>query len=163
MTRKEYAALASRLAVGAVLIYAGASKAAGPAEEFANILSAYDVIPRDFIMPVAALMPWIELVVGWALILGVQTRLAAAAAGIFFVSFLGALGSTVLRGIALPNCGCFGESLHLSPLQAFVMDACLFALCFFGWRMGPGLASLDSWTKGGYNGAREQKANSGHR
>jgi len=149
MTHREHAALAARLAAGAVLVYAGASKAAGPAEEFAYIISAYDVIPRDFTLPAAALMPWIELLVGWALILGFRTRLAAAAAGALFLAFVLAVGSTVLRGIALPNCGCFGESLHFSPAQAFVMDACLLALCWFGWRMGPGPASLDSWTERG--------------
>ena len=149
MTHKEHAALASRLAIGAVLIYAGASKAAGPAEEFAYILSAYDVIPKDFTLPAAAVIPWVELFVGWALILGFQTRLAAAAAGALFVAFMGAVGSTVLRGIALPNCGCFGEALHFTPLQAFVMDTCLLVLCWFGWRMGPGPASLDSWTERG--------------
>lgn len=144
MTYKERAALASRLAVGAVLIYAGASKAAGPAEEFAYILSVYDVLPRDFTLPAAALMPWIELFVGWALILGFRTRLAAAAGGALFLAFLGAVGSTVLRGITLPNCGCFGESLHFTPAQAFLMDFGLLLLCWFAWRMGPGPASLDS-------------------
>jgi len=149
MTHKEHAAIAARLAVGAVLVYAGASKAAGPAEEFAYIISAYDVIPKDFTVLAAALMPWIELFVGWALILGFQARLAAAASGALFLAFLGAVGSTVLRGIVLPNCGCFGEAIHLSPLQAFLMDACLLALCWLAWRMGPGPASLDSWTERG--------------
>lgn len=149
MTHREHAALASRLAVGVVLVYAGASKASSPAEEFAFVLSAYDVIPRDFTMPAAALMPWLELFVGWALILGFQTRLTAAAAGTLFVAFLGAVGSAVLRGIALPNCGCFGEALHLSPAQAFAMDLCLAALCWLAWREPSGPASLDSWTERG--------------
>lgn len=149
MTHKEHAALASRLAVGIVLVYAGASKAAGPAEEFAYILSAYDVIPKDFTLPAAALMPWLELFIGWALILGVRTRLSAGAAGAMFLAFLGAVGSTLLRGIPLPNCGCFGEAVHFSPLQTFIMDSCLLGLCWFGWRMGPGPVSLDSWTERG--------------
>ena len=146
MTPKEYAALAARLAVGAVLVYAGASKAAGPAEEFAYVLSAYDVIPKDFTLLAAALMPWIELVVGWTLILGFQTRLAAAAAGALFLAFLGAVGSTVLRGIALPNCGCFGDSLRLTAVQTFAMDLCMVGLCWLC-----------------YNTAREQEAHPRHR
>ncbi|OGS37032.1 MAG: hypothetical protein A2506_01780 [Elusimicrobia bacterium RIFOXYD12_FULL_66_9] len=149
MTHKEHAALAARLAVGAVLVYAGASKAAGPAEDFAYIISAYDVIPRDFVMLAAALMPWVELFVGWALILGFQTRLAAAASGALFLGFLGAVGSTVLRGIALPNCGCFGEGIHFTPGQAFLLDSCLLVLCWFGWSMPPGRASLDRWMQRG--------------
>ena len=149
MTCKEHAALAGRLVVGIVLVYSGASKAAGPAEEFAYIISAYDVIPRDFTLPAAALMPWIELFVGWALILGFQTRLAAAAAGAIFLAFLGAVGSTVLRGITLPNCGCFGDSLHLTAGQAFVMDLCMSGLCWLAWRESSSPASLDRWTQRG--------------
>ncbi|HAZ09437.1 MAG TPA: DoxX family protein [Elusimicrobia bacterium] len=149
MTRKEHAALASRLAVGAVLIYAGSSKAAGPVEEFAYILAAYDVLPKDFLLPAAAFLPWIELLLGWSLILGYQTRLAAAAAGALFAGFLAALASTILRGISLPNCGCFGESLHFTPAQAFFMDLCLLILCGFGFQMGHGPASLDSWSERG--------------
>lgn len=149
MTHKEHAALASRLIVGAVLVYAGASKAAGPAEEFAFVLSAYDVIPKDFTLPAAALMPWLELFVGWAMILGFRTRLAAAASGALFLAFLGAVGSTVLRGIALPDCGCFGEALRFTPAQTFVMDSCLLGLCWLAWRERSGPASLDSWTERG--------------
>lgn len=149
MSRKELAALASRLAVGAVLIYAGSSKAAGPVEEFAYILSVYDVLPKDFLLPVAALLPWIELLAGWSLILGCRTRLAAAAAGALFAGFLAAVASTILRGISLPNCGCFGESLHFTPAQAFFMDLCLSVLCWFVFQMGHGPASLDSWSERG--------------
>ena len=149
MTHRQRAALAARLVVGAALVYAGASKAAGPAEDFAFILSAYDVLPRDFTLPAAAFLPWIELLTGWALILGLQTRLAAAAAGGLFLCFLGAVGSTVLRGIALPNCGCFGETLHFSPAQAFLMDLFLAGLCRLAYRERSGPVSLDSWTQRG--------------
>lgn len=148
MTSRERLALAARLVVGLVLVYAGASKAAGPAEDFAYVLSAYDVIPRDFVLPAAALIPWAELFVGWALILGVQTRKAAAAAGLLFASFLLSVGSTVLRGIPLPSCGCFGDSLHMTPVQTFAMDLCLSALCALAWRERA-TVSLDSWTERG--------------
>ena len=39
--------LAARLIVGGVLVYAGAVKAAGPAEEFALVIGAYQVLPSD--------------------------------------------------------------------------------------------------------------------
>lgn len=149
MTHRQHAALAARLTVGAALIYAGASKAAGPAEDFAYILSAYDVLPRDFTLPAAAVLPWLELLVGWALVLGVGTRQAAACAGGLFACFLAAVSSTLLRGIPLPNCGCFGETIHLSPAQALIMDFLLTGLCWLAYRDGPGPASLDSWTERG--------------
>ena len=159
MTNRQKVALAARLIVGAVLIYAGASKAAGPVEEFAYVISAYDILPKDFVLPAAALMPWIELLVGWALLLGVQTRLAAAASGALFAAFLTTVGGTLLKGIALPNCGCFGDAVHLSPAQAFAMDLVLAGLCWYAYRESENPASLDSWVEAGYNSARGQEAN----
>ena len=140
--------LAARLIVGGVLIYAGASKAAAPAEEFAYVISAYDFIPSGMALPMAGILPWIELLLGWSLVMGLHTRAAAAAAGAAFACFMLALGSVVARGIPLPNCGCFGDGVHFTPGQAFFFDSTMLALCWAALREGSGSLSLDAWTDG---------------
>jgi uncharacterized membrane protein YphA (DoxX/SURF4 family) len=142
-------ALAGRLFVGAVLIYAGASKAAAPAEEFALVIGAYDIIPSSVALPVAGLLPWIELLVGWALVLGVEARAASAAAGVMTAVFLAAIGSVLARGIPIPNCGCFGDAMHFTPGHAFVFDSLLAALCWTVFTAEPDRFSLDHWTQRG--------------
>lgn len=149
MKPRQAAALAARALVAAVLIYAGASKVAGAPAEFKNVIDAYDLLPRDLTLAAAALVPWVELLVGWALLLGVETRAASAAAGALFAAFLTLLGQAVVRGIALPNCGCFGDAIHLAPSRAFLLDSLLAALCWLSWRSCPGPASLDAWTARG--------------
>jgi uncharacterized membrane protein YphA (DoxX/SURF4 family) len=149
MKPRQAAGLAARLIVGAVLIYAGATKAAAPAEEFALVIQSYDVVPLSVALPLAGLLPWFEMLVGWAILLGVETTAAAAVAGGMFALFLAALGSVVARGIPIPNCGCFGDAMHFTPVQAFLFDSVMGALSWTAFRFGAGPASLDSWSQRG--------------
>lgn len=145
--------LAGRLLAGAVLIYAGATKAAGPTEEFALVIGSYQLLGKDAAMSAAAFLPWLELLLGWSLLLGFKLRLAAAGAGGLFAAFLFALLSVQLRGIELPNCGCFGDGIHLLPWQAFLLDCAFLAGCAAAWKAAPKL-TLDGWADAGYTGAK---------
>jgi len=149
--------LAARLIVGGVLVYAGATKAAGPSEEFAIVIGSYDLMSKDMVLTAATFLPWAELLIGWALILGFQLRVAAAAAGALFAAFLFALINVKAKGIELPNCGCFGDAIHFTPVQALLFDSFLVSLCFLAWRSAPASWSLDSWAEGGYTGLTHGK------
>ncbi|MEK7234883.1 MAG: MauE/DoxX family redox-associated membrane protein [Elusimicrobiota bacterium] len=142
--------LAARVLVGAVLVYAGATKAAGPSEEFAIVIGSYDILPREMVLTAATFLPWVELLIGWSLIFGLRLRAAAAAAGALLAFFLIALVLVQLKGIQLPNCGCLGDAVHFTPLQACLFDTCLSALCWLSWKSAPARLSLDSWVEGGY-------------
>ncbi|MFI5346696.1 MAG: MauE/DoxX family redox-associated membrane protein [Elusimicrobiota bacterium] len=149
MKPRAMIALAGRVFVGAVLVYAGASKAAAPAEEFALIIDAYNLVPPSISLPMAGLLPWLEMLVGWALILGVEARAASAAAGAMTALFLAAIGSVIARGIPIPNCGCFGEGMHFTPAHAFLFDSLLATLCWIVFTAEPDPLSLDSWSQRG--------------
>ena len=149
--------LAARVIVGAVLIYAGATKAAGPAEEFAIVIGSYDIMPREMVITAATFLPWVEIVFGWMLIFGLRLRESAAGAGALFGLFLSALVMVKLKGIQLPNCGCFGEAIHFTPLQAILFDSGLAGLCFLAWKSAPAPLSLDRWLEGGYTGPTNGK------
>ncbi len=142
---KAKVGFAARVFVGAVLVYAGAIKAAGPAEEFAIVIGSYDILPRDMVLTAATFLPWVELLVGWALIFGLRLRAASVSAGALFAGFLVALASAQLKGIQLPNCGCFGDAVHFTLVQAFLVDTGLAALCWLSWKSAPARLSLDRW------------------
>ena len=149
MKPRALIAMFGRVFVGAVLVYAGASKAAAPAEEFALVIGAYDLVPAAVALPLAGLLPWLELLVGWALLLGVDAKIAAAAAGAMTGVFLTAIGSVIVRGIPIPNCGCFGEAMHFTPSHAFLFDSLLTTLCWVVFTAEPDPLSLDNWTNRG--------------
>ncbi len=151
------AGLAARVILGAILVYAGATKAAGPVEEFAIVVGSYDMLPRDMVLTAATFLPWLEIFLGWTLIFGLYRRAAAAAAGGLFACFLLALGMVQLKGIQLPNCGCFGDEIHFTPIQAFAFDSFLAFCCWLAWSAEPTALSLDSWTEGGYTSRHVQR------
>ncbi len=100
------------LALGGVFVYASLDKIAKPLD-FARILYHYQIIGPSATIPplapnlVAVTLPWVELVAGLMLIVGVLRREAAGVVGVLLVAFLAAVGSALYRGIDIENCGCF--------------------------------------------------------
>jgi uncharacterized membrane protein YphA (DoxX/SURF4 family) len=100
------------LIVGAVFAYAAHDKIWWP-ERFARIVYHYQVIGPSELLPallpnlLAVTLPWIELLLGLALILGVWRREAALVSAVLLAVFIVAVGSTLARGIDIENCGCF--------------------------------------------------------
>lgn len=94
-----------QIALGAVFVAAAIPKIADP-PGFAHMIYNYRLLPGAAINAVALLMPWLELVAGLALILGVWRREAALAVGAMLLVFLAAIGVNLARGHAV-DCGCF--------------------------------------------------------
>jgi putative oxidoreductase len=117
----------SRLLVGSVLLYAGFMKAVGPAAEFAAMLEAYKLFPAAVLSPLSVALPYIEMWAGLYVLTGFYTRYAALAASLLFTGFIVSITSTLVRGIDLASCGCFGAE-SLSPRHMLIFDAGLLAL-----------------------------------
>jgi uncharacterized membrane protein YphA (DoxX/SURF4 family) len=94
-----------RVYVGGVFIYASMYKINYPGE-FAETIASYQLLPYWAINMTALVMPWLELVSGALLILGVRTKSAAAVIGGMLILFSLAILVALLRGIPI-GCGCF--------------------------------------------------------
>jgi hypothetical protein len=66
----------------------------------------YRLLPGGAINALALVMPWVELLAGIGLILGVWKREAAIVAGLLILVFIAAIGVNLARGHAV-DCGCF--------------------------------------------------------
>ena len=119
----------ARIFTGFVFAYAGFSKLMEPVENFRGILAQYEVIPYILTPFIAVTLPWIEFIFGALFILGYATRLSALMlAGLSFC-FLIVLGSSqILLGSTPISCGCFGEGVHLTVRQVFVLDIADFVI-----------------------------------
>jgi uncharacterized membrane protein YphA (DoxX/SURF4 family) len=99
-------------AVGAVFLSAAWPKIAAP-QDFARIVYRYQIVGPSStlgVVPanlVAVVLPWLEALVGLALITGLWRREAALVAGLLLLAFVGGVASTMARGIDIANCGCF--------------------------------------------------------
>jgi putative oxidoreductase len=94
-----------QIGLGIVFVIAAIPKIADP-PAFAHMIYNYRLLPGPAINALALVMPWIEMLVGVALILGVWKREAAIVAGILLLVFLVAIGVNLARGHAV-DCGCF--------------------------------------------------------
>ena len=94
-----------QIALGVVFVAAAIPKIADP-PAFAHMIYNYRLLPGSLINATALLMPWLELLAGLALILGVWRREAAVVVGVMLVVFLVAIGVNLARGHAV-DCGCF--------------------------------------------------------
>jgi len=97
--------LVARWFLGATLIYASYSKILAPAV-FAKIIYGYDLFPAMLINLFAITLPFIELIAGLALIIGVYPRSAALIINAMLLAFIASLSINIIRGHEF-DCGCF--------------------------------------------------------
>lgn len=97
-----------RLVLGGIFIYASLDKIVHP-WEFAKIIANYAILP-DFLVTLPALaLPWVELVAGLCLVIGLWPRSSALLLSLLLLLFTAALGINALRGVSM-SCGCFSTS-----------------------------------------------------
>ncbi len=101
----DWLTLVCRLTVGVIFIYASFYKIIEPAD-FAKSIWFYHMVPGNLINLMALIMPWLELLVGLALIFGIEYRGAVLWVNLMTIVFLIALGSAISRGLSI-DCGCF--------------------------------------------------------
>jgi putative oxidoreductase len=96
-----------RLLGGGALVLAGVIKAGGNPHAFALSISSFKLVPDVFVAPLAYYLPWFEILVGLALVLGLWGRQAGLLAGLLYAGFTLGLASVLVRGLNA-DCGCFG-------------------------------------------------------
>lgn len=94
-----------QIALGAIFVAAALPKIVDP-PAFAQQIYNYRLVPGFALNGLALFLPWLELLCGVALILGVWRRTAAILVGALLVVFIGAIGVNLARDHAV-NCGCF--------------------------------------------------------
>jgi uncharacterized membrane protein YphA (DoxX/SURF4 family) len=138
-----YLTFALRLAIGALLIVAGVLKAHDGPVATATSIAGYRVLPPSIVAPLGVALPYVEILLGAYLVLGLFTRVAAWLAAVQFAIFSMAVGSLVVRGIPA-DCGCFGSSIPTPPTWGHVaLDVALAALAVVVALKAPGAFSLD--------------------
>ena len=97
-----------QLALGAIFIVAALPKIADP-PSFAHMIYNYRLLPAGMINMTSLVMPWVELLCGLALVIGVWRRAAVSIIAIMLVTFIIAISINLGRGNAI-DCGCFDVS-----------------------------------------------------
>jgi putative oxidoreductase len=97
-----------QLALGAIFIAAALPKITDP-PSFAHMIYNYRILPGGLINISALVMPWVELLAGLALVIGVWKRPARWIIAAMLVTFIIAISINLVRNNAI-DCGCFDVS-----------------------------------------------------
>ena len=132
--RSRAAELVARLILGGAFIFAAGAKISDP-PAFAHEIFNFRLIPESLVNAAALWLPWVEMLAGLALVLGIWRRISALLLAALLAVFVAALSINLARGRAV-DCGCFGSSKtpktteqRLADMRiAIARDALLLAL-----------------------------------
>ena len=97
-----------QIALGVFFVAAALPKIVDP-PSFAHMVHNYRIVPGVLVNLMALTMPWIELLAGLALILGIWKGTARTIIAALLVVFIVAISVNLLRHNAI-DCGCFDVS-----------------------------------------------------
>ena len=121
----KYFLLGLRLVLGVVFIYASIDKIDKPGG-FAEAIYNYRMMPHATIDLMAIVMPWLELLCGILIIIGLFVRGSALLIGFMLLVFIVAISFALVRGLDI-SCGCFKvEGGHTLALGLLVRDILMF-------------------------------------
>ena len=111
----KYLIVSCRLILGAVFIYASYSKIIDPSK-FSSAIDLYKATPVSINNLVALIVPWVELLIGFGLILNRSIKGSIIISISLFILFIAFLSQAYYRGFTL-DCGCFGGADKLSDAE----------------------------------------------
>jgi uncharacterized membrane protein YphA (DoxX/SURF4 family) len=129
-------ALAARVVLAGVFLYAGVLKALNP-QEFLLDVRSFQMLRDPWAAWLALGLPWLEIFCGLALLLGGWTRGACLVLGGLLLVFAAAFIQAWARGIDV-TCGCFGKTENKTNfVQSLAIDGGLLVLTgFVAWAWG---------------------------
>jgi len=126
MIRKHLFLWIIRLAVGGLFIWAGLLKVVDPLG-FAQDIANYRVFSRDLSFLITLVLPWIEILCGVLVIIGIfRTSSSLILSGLLGL-FLLLIMVTLIRGLDV-DCGCFGSIGRHVDFRLLVTDMVLLYL-----------------------------------
>ena len=123
--RNRYLSFVFRIGLGVVFIISGAGKLPELAALIEQVEDA-NILPHALAQVYGTALPYVEIVIGALLILGLLSRFAAGIGGLAVLSFIIGNSTRLYRGL-YGECGCFGSiaSLQFSTGEALIMDCVL--------------------------------------
>ena len=124
--KSPYLALILRFYIGFIFMYAAMSKIPYPGE-FAEALAAYRIVPYWAINFISVVLPWLEMLCGLFLIIGLLPRATSGILGILLLGFTFSIMVNLIRGAKI-SCGCFDTTGDQISWWAIARDLSWFLL-----------------------------------
>ena len=118
--------IAFRWILGITFIYASYYKIMSPTD-FAKIIYGYNLFPEVLINLIAIVLPFVELISGLSLLIGIYPRSAALIINGLLLAFIFILTINIIRGYEF-DCGCFSAGKTGSPKMMVARDVIYFIM-----------------------------------
>ena len=118
-----------RVFLGLVFLYAAWDKILHP-KEFAESIYNYQILPDMLINISALILPWLELILGIMVIIGIWLPGSLFLINLLMLIFTSALIFNLARGLNI-ECGCFGSGADLTEFSTtrYILRDIIFLLC----------------------------------
>ncbi len=140
--------LCFRYFLGGIFLYAGIIKVIDPAG-FALSIYNYKLLPEWMINAVAILLPWVEIMVGGSLLLGIWTMGSSLVASVLLGIFACALTINLARGLDIA-CGCFSTAADAGTINLLYLlrDLSLLGMAIHVFFFDQALVSVSRFIRG---------------
>jgi len=125
--RHSYLTLFSRVVVGGILIFAGASKL-GNINTLIEEINKYQILSGGVASAYGHALSFVEIILGVAILFGLFLTFSALVAWLLFMSFTIAKIAAIVKGLDIEICSCFGPSVSLLRTQSLALDFVLLLL-----------------------------------
>lgn len=143
---KDLVGLLARLILGGALVYAGALKIGKPLTA-QRAVQAYEIFPTVLGGWIGLALPYLQIVLGVLILLGLFTRAAAALGTLMMLAFIIGVAQAWARGLTI-DCGCFSSGGQVGAgqteyPQTIARDVVFLAAGLWLWVRPHSRASLD--------------------
>ena len=138
-----------RIVLGSMFIFSGIFKVID-LETFGEVVARYGLLPLSLVPFAAIVMPFLELIVGFCLLIGLKIKASSLISIVLMLVFTIAIGYNVIRGENF-DCGCFelqrlGIGLDESvSISLVIRDLIIIGLFLFVFRAERHLCSFDNY------------------
>jgi len=135
-----------RLILGGIFIFTGFAKI-NHVSALISEIKQYQILPAVLASAYGHVLPYLEVLVGVSLVLGVVLRICASIAGLMLISFTVAKIVAMIRGLNINVCHCFGPAVPLLSTQSLAIDIVMLLLAIQIILFRKELFSIPGWMR----------------
>jgi uncharacterized membrane protein YphA (DoxX/SURF4 family) len=117
-----------RILIGLLLIVSGGEKLLNHYQNFLYVIQSYEIFPTTIENLAAYIVPWIELLTGIFLLLGLWLSWTLKSTLLLFAGFILIVSQAIIRQLPISECGCFGSLISLPLWGVLTFDSVVFLL-----------------------------------
>ena len=127
--RRQWLGVLASLFLGTIFVYAGVEKV------FSQSKNLEPFLPQEFLptfpfLSISAALPYVEIIIGALLIIGITVKLATAFSVVMIAGFMVSNIMLINLGLAAEPCGCFGGGMGggISVGTSLMLDGIMAAM-----------------------------------